>query len=220
MLRDWTMSDKINPLSEGAEIFFARLIMKADDFGCFYADPRILLAQLYPLKMDKLSVTAINKWLKECSDSKLILLYSDSDKPYLEILEFNQRLRAKNRKFPKPPTHDGQVTDTSRLEEEVEVEVEGKKKMNDIVLELPYKSEKFLETWIKLRGTKKWRRKSKEALETSLEKLAAVSEPDAIQMMKNSIAGEWQGLFELNDKNGSKKNNRSVTKNSGGDLKF
>ena len=40
-------------------------------------------------------------------------------------------------------------------------------------------------------------------MQSALKKLGLVSEYDAIQMMENTIAGEWQGLFELkNNQNG------------------
>ena len=38
MLRDWTQSEKIDELTIESERFFTRLIMKVDDYGCFYRD--------------------------------------------------------------------------------------------------------------------------------------------------------------------------------------
>jgi len=67
-------------------------------------------------------------------------------------------------------------------------------------LKLPYTSELFLENWKILTGQKKWNKKSAAALQASLNILAKETEQDAIQMMQNSIAGEWQGLFPLTKK--------------------
>lgn len=73
-----------------------------------------------------------------------------------------------------------------------------------IELILPFDSEKFISTWKVLCGSKKWKGKSIEALQASLLKLSENSEKDAIQMMLNSIAGEWQGIFELKNNNNGK----------------
>lgn len=103
MLRDWTNSDKIDNITCEAERFFTRLIMKADDYGCFFADPTILRANLFPKKIDKILNKNIITWLGECEGAQLLQLYTDAGKPYLEILDFQQRLDRAKRKFPIPP---------------------------------------------------------------------------------------------------------------------
>ena len=130
ILRDWTTSENIDRLSEGAELFFVRLIMKADDHGCFHANSKLLNAALFPLKDYKPS--KIEEWLKECHKAGIIVIYGK----YLQIINFGQRLRTMNSKFPLPDanalTNGGQVSDIcppetkrSRNEEEVETESEG-----------------------------------------------------------------------------------------------
>lgn len=74
-------------------------------------------------------------------------------------------------------------------------------------LVFPFSSLEFKNVWDVLIAESKWKRKSFAALQTSLEFLSKHSEPEAIQIMKNSIAGGWQGLFELkNGHNGTAKN--------------
>lgn len=102
ILRDWTDSFAVDLLSPGAEIFFVRLIMKVDDFGRFSADPRLLKANLFPLKAD-LRETDIARWLTECEDSGVIVIYKVAIKTFLQITNFNQRLRQKKEKYPPPP---------------------------------------------------------------------------------------------------------------------
>lgn len=129
ILRDWTDSDKINALSALAERFFTRLIMKADDFGCFYADTRLVKANLFPLLMDSIREADIARWMEECQKAGLIVLYEVSGKKYLEVLNFNQRLRLQKRKFP-CRSNDGQMTvkcppeDETKLKMKLEVESE------------------------------------------------------------------------------------------------
>ena len=70
-------------------------------------------------------------------------------------------------------------------------------KGNKEELIFPFQSDEFMRVWDVLINTKKWRKKEFPALQASLKKLSGYTEKEAIQMMENSIAGEWQGLFEL-----------------------
>jgi len=126
VLRDWTTSDNIDRLSQGAEIFFTRLIMKADDHGCFHGNYKLLNAALFPLK--DYTKEDVGKWRLECEKANIIEVYSVDSKPYIRIIDFNQRLRLMKSKFPQP--NDGQMTDngrpeTKRNEEESETETKG-----------------------------------------------------------------------------------------------
>lgn len=131
MLKDWTLSDKINSVSVHAERFFTRLIMKADDYGCFYADARVLKANLFPLLLDQVRDADLQRWLDECQAAGLIVVYECESKKYLQICEFDQRLRQKTNKFPLPTNDRNTLTNDSstphegsrsrsRKEEEVE----------------------------------------------------------------------------------------------------
>ena len=91
ILRDWTDSDRVNSLTAEAERFFTRLIMKADDFGRYHADPKRLKAFLFPLN-DDLRETDISRWLAECEQAGLMRFYEVSGKRYLELWNFGQRL--------------------------------------------------------------------------------------------------------------------------------
>src|SRR5688500_18392617 len=102
VLRDWTGSDKINAVTVHAERFFTRLIMKADDYGCFYADTRLLKANLFPLLLDIVREADISRWMAECQKAGLIALYEVSGKKYLQIQDFRQRLDKARAKFPLP----------------------------------------------------------------------------------------------------------------------
>jgi len=64
-------------------------------------------------------------------------------------------------------------------------------------LVFPYESELFKSTWETVMKSKKWAKKPITALQASLKKLAKYPEHIAIQMMEETIAGDWQGFFEL-----------------------
>lgn len=71
-------------------------------------------------------------------------------------------------------------------------------------LVFPFESIGFKTAWGVLINEKKWRRKSFSALQAALKKLSQFPEADAIQMIENTIAGEWQGIFELKKSNNAK----------------
>jgi hypothetical protein len=115
VLRDWTTSETIDKLSQGAEVFFTRLIMKADDFGNYTANTKLLKAALFPLK--NYSEFEINDWLSECINAGIILKYTAESKDFINIPNFGQRLRAMKSHFPAiSQTNDGHVSVSGRLE--------------------------------------------------------------------------------------------------------
>lgn len=130
IIRDWTTSDKMDELSSKAEVFFTRLIMKADDHGCFHASAKLLNAFLFPLK--DYEVSEILSLRKECEKAGLLKIYVVDGKNYLQIINFGQRLRTMKSKFPQPndnpPTIDSK--EPPELEEEGEEETEGEAKEN------------------------------------------------------------------------------------------
>jgi hypothetical protein len=128
MLRDWTGSDKISGLSVHAERFFVRLIMKVDDFGCFYADTRLLKANLFPLLLDSIREADLLRWMAECQKAGLIVLYVSDSKKYLQIKDFRQRLDKAKSKYPQPVNGFPEVVNEFPAEVEVEVEPEVERK--------------------------------------------------------------------------------------------
>lgn len=126
MLRPWVNSDKVNSLSVHSERFFTRLIMVVDDYGCFYADARLLKANLFPLLLDTIREADLLRWLAECQKAGLIVIYESSSKKYLQIIDFRQRLDRAKSKFPLPVNGAQEVVNEIPPEVEEEKEVEGK----------------------------------------------------------------------------------------------
>lgn len=135
-------SDTVNSLSWAAEVFYRRLMSKADDYGRYEARTTLLRSQLYPVKIDKVSCPDVEKWLAECAEAGLVRVYRVEGKDYLQIEKFQQRLRAMRSRYPEPPPNDsvrgrmsaddsgsGQpradVAEENRRESESETETEG-----------------------------------------------------------------------------------------------
>lgn len=98
-------SEPVNSLDWAEEIFYRRLLSVVDDYGRYSADPRLLLAALYPLKLGSVSVPDVGKWLSKVSAAGLVREYSAEGKAYLEVTKFNQQCRAKRSKYPSPDNH-------------------------------------------------------------------------------------------------------------------
>lgn len=96
-------SEMVNRLSWAAEVFYRRLMSVVDDFGLYDARPGLLRTDLFGLRIDRVPESDLVKWMNECSDAGLIRLYTVDNKPYLEVLQFNQTIRVKRSKYPTPP---------------------------------------------------------------------------------------------------------------------
>lgn len=102
MIRDGILaSERVNELSERAELFYRRLMSVVDDYGRYTANPTLLRSACYPLKVDSVKEDSIKKHLAEAAGAGLIVLYTVGGKEYLEIQDFGQRIQSKS-KFPAP----------------------------------------------------------------------------------------------------------------------
>lgn len=103
ILRDLTDSEPFNSVDANARDLFIRLINKADDFGCYVAEPVRLRPALYPLLLDKVREADLTRWIRSLETAGLVRLYEADSKRYVFIEKWRQRLRNKRRKYPKPP---------------------------------------------------------------------------------------------------------------------
>lgn len=111
ILRDWTDSLKFEQLSAEGERLFTRLLMKADDYGRFHADPRLIKAACFPLS--DIVTSQVEKWLVELASVKLVFRYSAEGREYLAVVNFSQRLKDSVPKFPPPPGEENKFLATS-----------------------------------------------------------------------------------------------------------
>lgn len=94
-------SEPVNRLSWPAEVFYRRLMSIVDDFGRYDGRPAILRASLYPLLLERVREADVASWIGECHEAGLVRLYQcPGSKPHVELLKFDQRLRAKKSKWP------------------------------------------------------------------------------------------------------------------------
>ena len=96
-------SERVNALDWEAEVFYRRLMSAVDDYGRYTAHPALLRAALYPLKLETVSEDCITRLLEAVNAAGLVNLYEVAGKPFLELVDFRQQVRAKVSKFPEPP---------------------------------------------------------------------------------------------------------------------
>lgn len=103
-----TTSESLAGVSADAERLFWRLVVKADDYGLYYGNPRILASMCFPLDPPK--EQRIRAWLAELIAGGMVGTYtSDEDgKQYLKLLSWDkhQQTRAKKSKYPLPVSFD------------------------------------------------------------------------------------------------------------------
>lgn len=121
----WLESDRIDSLDPQAERFFLRLCLRSDDFGRFHAAPQLLKSMLFPLKED-IRGADMTRCLAACEKAGLVRCYEVAGKRFLEIDNFDQRLRAKVSKF--PPMTDGCLTSVSHKSDDGRLEKKGSRK--------------------------------------------------------------------------------------------
>ena len=96
-------SPQIDALTWFEEVVFYRLIVTADDYGCFDGRPIVIKNSLFPTK-DSVTVKSIESALSHLASVGLIYRYESNGMPYLAFpsWERHQRVRNKHRKYPQP----------------------------------------------------------------------------------------------------------------------
>lgn len=99
-----TTSENIAALSHGAECLFYRLMVKADDFGRYFGNAKIVLSTCFPLKVGEISVDDVEKWLEELWLADLLERYTAGGREYIHLTTWSkhQTCRATKSKYPAP----------------------------------------------------------------------------------------------------------------------
>ena len=97
------MSSSLAAVSILSEVLFIHLLLAADDYGRFLAEPQALCGLLFSMRTD-ISIENITEALQELENEGMIQRYQADKRTYLQIVKWSkyQRARAKNSKFPAP----------------------------------------------------------------------------------------------------------------------
>ena len=118
-------SNEIDALTWFEEVFFYRLIVSADDYGVYPADPVVLAHVLFP-KKENITRRMVENALNRLDQLKLITRYKITGKGaflYLTTWDRHQRLRHTHRKYPAPEEAAVEEKQPEAEEKETEKEV-------------------------------------------------------------------------------------------------
>lgn len=127
-------SERINALPHRTRWLYIMLLTVADDFGRWYADPRLVSGTCLPF--DGQAPDKVQDMLDALHKADAIAIYGDNGRKYLQIQQWKQRTRADCSKYPEPqglvdigghmsvkcPTNDGLDVDVDEdVDEDVDV---------------------------------------------------------------------------------------------------
>lgn len=97
-------SPQIDSLTWFEEVVFYRLMVSADDYGCYDGRPVVIKNELFPTK-EHITTKSVRDAIQRLASVGLLLTYEVSGMPYLffPTWEKHQRVRNKHRKYPAPP---------------------------------------------------------------------------------------------------------------------
>lgn len=211
ILRDYTDSLAVDKLDWLGECMFVRLIQKADDYGRFHGNPTLVRSLLFPLK-NGLRDSDISARLAACEKAGLIRVYESNGKPFVEIVNFGQRLKASTRsKYPEPPWAKGeQIREdpgrSGKTREDPAIgEGEGENislsraresSLNEKILgELTPDWERWVSIWEDLHGNGK--QMNVFVKQAQLEKLLRLPPEIRKEALKAAIAGGWKNIQDI-----------------------
>ncbi len=108
MREGYLSSEKINTLSDGAEVLYVRLLLIVDDYGHYWADPTAVRVGCFPAPPlgdgsgKRFSTQRTKRLLAELESADLIRFYVYGKRRYLEITNWKNS-RPRQPKFPLPP---------------------------------------------------------------------------------------------------------------------
>ena len=102
----------LDAISAEAERLFWRLVVTADDHGRFHADPSLVLAACFPLRIQRLKPITVKQWLDELVKVGAIRVYPVDGRTYgyFPTWTRHQRRPQSRSKFPGPPEEHGAAT--------------------------------------------------------------------------------------------------------------
>lgn len=94
--------------------FFVRLILAADDYGTFPANPALIRSRCYPLELDRAREADLQRWLEDLEHAGLVRFHWHHEDRYLTLEKFGQaeRLKCPRARYPRS-TMNGDAPDAS-----------------------------------------------------------------------------------------------------------
>ena len=206
-------SKRVCSVSKLAELLYVHILVRADDFGCYDADPMIVARDAYPGRPE--TPEDVASWLDELAGADLIGRYEAGGRQYMLVYQWKQRTRNQRRKYPLPPPalieHDGHVSGERQTAAFGDGDGDGVgdgvgKEEGGLVDVVPENltTPDFLRTWDEwVRYRKEVKHKLTPTTKAKqLKKLAKYGPATAIAMLEQSMVNQWRGIFEVKDGQG------------------
>jgi hypothetical protein len=203
-------SESVNSLSWQGEVFYRRLLNRADDFGRFTASIPLLRASIFPLQLEKVRDADISRLLAECEMAGLLFVYAIDVKRFLVLNKWEQG-RAKSSEYPPPPPNISErmrtyvytcshmhptptPTPTPITDADSDTDTD-----NKAALPEPLQNEAFSAKWeefVKYRKESRFRALKPASVSKLLNELAGWGSESAIEAIDTTIRNGWQGIFQ------------------------
>ncbi len=197
-----------------AQVFYDWLLTVVDDFGRYDARPSILRPVVFPLLLELVRESDVSRCLAECEKAGLIRLYSVEGKPFLEVQNFKQRLRASKSRWPEPSNgtsgicHD--IVMTMSTDTDTEAHTEAHTGAAVAADDFPpwMKDPAFVQAWsdFEVHRTEIKHPVKPTSKSRLLKKLAKWGFDKAVTALENSVENGWQGVFPPEEKRTSGRN--------------
>ena len=111
---------KVDSLTWFEEVVFYRLIVSADDYGCYDGRVSVIKNTLFPAK-DNITNKSIEKALRKLVNVGLLCMYTVNDIPYVFFPSWSehQQCRAQRRKYPKPTADNIDITCNQMISDDI-----------------------------------------------------------------------------------------------------
>jgi hypothetical protein len=185
-------SDTLDKLSAEAERLFFRLTIVADDKGRFNADPRVILARCYPLRVGRMKAEQVSRWVQELAKSEAIILYAHGDpaKTYGHFPNWEkyQRVYGLHSKFPAPTEESRIVPHSAGSSGKFTPDAESKR-LKAVMDALPMANQAFDLFW-SLYPSRNGKKLEKDETQRRFLKLSPVDQTICCQATKNYAASQ------------------------------
>jgi len=137
LLKSYPDSEKINAVSEGAEVLYTRLIAATDDAHRYYGDPDFVLAKLFTARMANQQVTSaeIESRIVELENIGLLRRYQVRGVRYIELIGCFKKFRKDVKPhliFSEPENESEPVPERTRPEDVTDA---GRSRAEDVTLD-------------------------------------------------------------------------------------
>lgn len=96
LLKSYPDSERVNAVSEGAELLYVRLVAASDDAGRYYGEPEWVLAKLFTHRMIRngLDTDTLRSRIEELWKVDLVRMYEVDGTKYLQMVDCYKQLRS------------------------------------------------------------------------------------------------------------------------------